>query len=83
MRFVICYDISSNSKRVKVMKKLKDMGFHAQLSFFEVSSPSSKEVENSFSKLVDSGDRLAVVRIRSKEKIRRIGGLLEGMDWVL
>ncbi|NPA40768.1 MAG: CRISPR-associated endonuclease Cas2 [Aquificae bacterium] len=82
-RFVVCYDISSNSKRVKVMKKLKDKGFHAQLSFFEVEGSSVKELHAPLKNLISSCDRLTVVRLSSRGKIKRIGGLLEGMEWVL
>ena len=83
MRFVVCYDISSNSKRLKVMKRLKNKGFHAQLSFFEVSSKSPEELKNPLTEIVDSCDRYAVVRLSSKGEIKRIGGLLEGMEWVI
>ncbi len=82
-RFVACYDISSNSKRIKAMKLLKNKGFHAQLSFFEVDLKSSKEVEAILRSFLGSSDRLAVVLLSSRGRIRRIGGLLEGTEWVL
>lgn len=81
--YLVCYDISSDRERVKVMKILRGMGFHAQLSFFEVSANSSEEILNNVRHLITGADRLAVIRLGKRDKIRRIGGLLEGMRWVL
>lgn len=82
-RFVVCYDISSNSARTKVMKELRREGFHAQLSFFELSANSHKEIHGSIKPLLEAPDRFAVVRISKKGKIKRIGSLMEGTEWVL
>jgi len=82
-RYVVCYDISSNSARTKVMKRLRNRGFHAQLSFFELSASSSEEVRNSVTDLLDPADRFAVIRLNPRGKIKRLGSLLEGMEWVL
>jgi len=82
-RYVVCYDISSNSARTKVMKRLKNKGFHAQLSFFELSASSSGDVRNSVIDLLDPVDRFAVIRLSSRGKIKRLGSLFEGMGWVL
>jgi len=82
-RYVACYDISSNSARTKVMRRLRNKGFHAQLSFFELSASSSQEVRDSVIDMIGSTDRLAVIRLNSRSRIRRLGSLIEGMDWVL
>ncbi len=83
MRFVVCYDVSDNSKRMKVMKRLKNRGFHAQLSFFEVETERADPLLVEVKELLESTDRFAVVRLSKRGKIRRIGSLLEGMEWVL
>ncbi len=79
--FVVCYDISSNSRRTKLMKRLRSKGFHAQLSFFELEAPSPSEAfpREQF----EETDRIAVVRVSRREKIKRIGSLIEGMEWVI
>ncbi len=82
-RYVVCYDISSNSARVRVMKKLKDQGFHSQFSFFEVTARSSEELEKSVNPALEETDRFAIIRVSSRGEIKRLGSLLEGMEWVL
>jgi CRISPR-associated endonuclease Cas2 len=82
-RFVVCYDVSDNSKRLKVMKRLKGKGFHAQLSFFEVEANSGGAVATGIRDLLETTDRFAVVRVSKKGKVKRIGSLFEGMGWVL
>lgn len=82
-KLVVCYDISLNSNRTKVMKRLRNRGFHAQLSFFELNVYSPTEVRTAVRGLLKDTDRLAVVSLNPKGKIRRIGGLLEGSGWVL
>ena len=82
-RFVVCYDMSSNSSRLKVMKKLRNMGFHAQLSFFELNAKDREEVVSSVKAHLQASDRFAVVRLNKKAPIKRIGSLFEGTEWVL
>ena len=81
--YLVCYDISSDKERLKVMKTLRGMGYHAQLSFFEVSAGSSEEILNNVRYFITGADRLAIIRLGNRDKIKRIGGLLEGMRWVL
>jgi len=82
-RYVVCYDMSSNSARLKVMKRLKNQGFHAQLSFFELSAHSSEEIMGSVGDFLSAADRLAIVKLSRRGKIKRLGSLIEGMEWVL
>ncbi len=82
-RFVVCYDISSNSKRLKLMKSLRNRGFHAQLSFFELEAVSPSEALPVRGEELEEMDRLVVIRLSGRGKIKRIGGLLEGMEWVI
>ncbi len=80
-RYVACYDISSNSRRTKVMKRLRNRGFHAQLSFFELEDPDSSVKQ--IRELLEDLDRFALVRLSPKGKIKRIGSIFEGTEWVL
>lgn len=79
-RYVACYDVSSNSKRTKIMKRLKNKGFHAQFSFFELEGDVSVD---EIKELLDTADRFALIRLSSKSEIRRIGSLSEDTNWVL
>ncbi len=80
---VVCYDITDNRNRFKVMKNLKSKGFHAQLSFFEVEAEDPKVLAGRVRDLIDRADRIAVVRLSGRGRIRRVGSLFEGMEWVL
>jgi len=82
-RYIVCYDVHENSRRVKLMKKLRNKGFHSQLSFFEVESAGAEEIVPGIGELLDKADRYSVIRLSSRGRIRRIGSLLEGMEWVL
>ncbi len=80
-RYVACYDVSSDRRRLKIMKKLKDKGFHAQRSFFEVEG--REDVIADVRDLLEAPDRFALIRLSGKGKIKRIGSLFEGTEWVL
>jgi CRISPR-associated endonuclease Cas2 len=82
-RFVVCYDVSDDRQRLKVMKTLKKMGFHSQLSFFEVEAHSEREILIRLEPLLKEVDRLAVGRISKRGRIKRIGTIIEGTEWVL
>ncbi|GEM_PF-798416 len=82
-RFVACYDITDNYKRTKMMKRLRGSGFHAQLSFFEIEAEDPDRVSSQLKDLLARTDRFAVIRVSKRGRIRRIGSLLEGMEWVL
>ena len=82
-RFVACYDISSDRERIKVMKSFKKEGFHSQFSFFELEAPSAQVVSERVKGFLSKADRFAVVRLSKRGKIRRIGSLIEGTEWVL
>ncbi len=82
-RYVVCYDVSDNSKRIKLMKKLKGEGFHSQLSFFEVESSSGRSVVPGVREFLKESDRYTVAKLSRRGKVKRIGGLLEGTEWVL
>jgi len=81
--YVVCYDITSNSNRVKAMKKLKSKGIHSQLSFFEVEADHKREISEDVGIYIESADRLAIIRVSKKGKIFRIGSMREGMEWVI
>ena len=82
-RYVVCYDVHDNSGRTKLMKKLRNKGFHSQLSFFEVEGSNPGEIVPEVRGLLEKTDRYSVIRLSKRGKIRRIGSLLEGMEWVL
>ncbi len=82
-RLLVCYDITDNRNRFKVMKGLKGKGFHAQLSFFEVQAQNPKTVADKLKDFIEKTDRLAVIKLSGKGRIRRVGSLFEGMEWVL
>ena len=82
-RFVACYDISSNSERTKVMRRFRREGFHSQFSFFELEAPSAQAVSERVKQFLSRTDRLAVIRLSKKGRIKRIGSLFEGTEWVL
>ncbi len=65
------------------MKALKNKGFHAQLSFFEVESDSAGEILPEARALLEKGDRYSVIRLSKRGKILRVGSLMEGTEWVL
>lgn len=82
-RFVVCYDVATDKERIKIMKELKKLGFHAQLSFFEIEARSVEEIINRVGHILSSADRLAIGRISRKGKIMRVGSLFESTEWVL
>ena len=82
-RYVACYDISSNYKRNKVLKLMKNLGFHSQLSFFELEARSGKNVGEAIKDFIENTDRFSAIRLSKKGKIRRIGSIIEGMEWVI
>ncbi|QWK20615.1 MAG: CRISPR-associated endonuclease Cas2 [Hydrogenobacter thermophilus] len=82
-RFVACYDISSDKDRLKVMRSFKREGFHSQLSFFELEAHSAQAVSEKVKGFLSGTDRLAVVRLSKRGKIKRIGSFFEGTEWVL
>ena len=82
-KYIACYDISSNSKRNKVLKRLKNLGFHSQLSFFEIEVKNGKSISESVKGIIENTDRFAVIKLSNKGKIRRIGSIIEGMEWVI
>lgn len=55
MRWVIAYDISSNSKRSRIAKRLEHLGFRRQKSVFEgdTSPKEIREVLDALSALMD------------------------------
>jgi len=55
--------------------------FHAQLSFFELGS-SDLPLEE-LRTLLEEADRFTLVRLSGRGKIKRIGSLFEGTEWVL
>ena len=65
------------------MKALRNKGFHAQLSFFEVESDSAGEILPQARSLIEKGDRYSVIRLSKRGKILRVGSLMEGTEWVL
>ena len=82
-KLLICYDITDDRNRLKVMKGLRSKGFHAQLSFFEVQAQDPETVLRKVRDFIEKTDRFAVLKLSGKGKIRRVGGLFEGMEWVL
>ncbi len=82
-RYVVCYDISIDSIRNRTLKELKNKGFHAQRSFFELKAGNAQEIEKSLEFVFSPANRFAIIRLNRRGKIKRIGSLLEGMEWVL
>ena len=82
-RYIACYDISSDRKRNKVLKRLKGLGFHSQLSFFELEARDGNSISETIKEFIENTDRFSAIRLSKKGKIRRIGSIIEGMEWVI
>jgi len=82
MRFIVCYDISDNRKRLKVSKLLKGFGIRTQYSVFEVDC--SKNVMDAIiiavDSIIDPVDKFFVYPVddRNIHKIKRIGVVSSG-----
>ena len=56
MLYLISYDIRDNKKRVKVMKYLKNWGYHLQKSVFVGDSPERSDAEEVYREVSDTAD---------------------------
>lgn len=61
--YLVCYDISSNTKRGKVARLLEDAGERVQLSVFHVNlrPDGMKTLREKMRRLIEEGDELLVV----------------------
>jgi CRISPR-associated protein Cas2 len=85
MHYVIAYDVESDKRRTRMMKKLKDKGERVQFSVFEVESDERRMVEliRELRKMMEPRtDRLHVYRMCESCYLRsEAHGAAEGSGW--
>ncbi|MEO2152853.1 MAG: CRISPR-associated endonuclease Cas2 [Aquificae bacterium] len=66
-KFLVCYDVSSEKKRSRLRKKLKDSGLHLQWSVFEVEADNAEQIRKFLSEKIENFESLMVFRIKKLE----------------
>ncbi len=75
-KYLVCYDLSTEKKRSKLRKTLKNMGLHLQWSVFEVETESGEKLRDFLTQKVDIGKLESLMVFKVKKLIAKMG-----MDW--
>jgi len=75
-KYLVCYDLSSEKKRGKLRKKLKDRGLHLQWSVFEVETESVEKLKEFLQQTVEVEKFESLMVFKVKKLIAKMG-----TDW--
>jgi CRISPR-associated endonuclease Cas2 len=75
-KFLVCYDLSTEKKRSKLRKDLKNLGLHLQWSVFEVETDSLEKLKSFLTQRVEIDKFESLMVFRVKKLIAKMG-----TDW--
>ena len=75
-KYLVCYDLSTEKKRSKLRKTLKNIGLHLQWSVFEVETESLEKLREFLTQKVDVDKFESLMVFKVKKLIVKMG-----TDW--
>jgi len=75
-KYLVCYDLSTEKKRSKLRKALKDMGLHFQWSVFEVETENLEKLKEFLTQKVNIDKFESLMVFKIKRLVTKIG-----TDW--
>jgi CRISPR-associated endonuclease Cas2 len=75
-KYLICYDVSTEKKRGKLRKTLKNKGLHLQWSVFEVETTEIEKLKKFLDQVAQIEDFESLIVFKVKKLIAKMG-----TDW--